>query len=254
MPAVVHIYPRSTASCPNAYANGVIDFYEPELLARLGYVVLFPYAPEQRLRGSNGPLTNWSELVNPAVDAAVSAGYVDKERVGVFGLSFGAISTLELLAQNGRFRTAVASHGAANFTSHYGALSLVRRLLPSDYFAIGQSVGYESRGSYLSLQSTPWDEADLYVRSSPFFDVNKIHTPLLLMHSDLDPNFQMEQFDEVFTALFRLGRDVEYVRYWGEGHGLNSPANVRDMWVRLKNWYEKYLDPETMESAGNGSN
>lgn len=242
-PVVLHLYPGAFTRCPHFYREGIANFYEPELLASLGYVVLFPSAPAEKLRGPRGPLSHWADLTVPALDALDNADYADSTRAGVFGLSYGAISTLALLTQTDRFKAAVASHGAANFSSHYGTLGLVRRMLPSELFAVGQSVSYESRGSFIWLGAAPWDAPDAYIRASPLFDVEAIHTPLLLMHSDLDWNYQMDQWDQMFTALFRLGREAEYVRYWGEGHGVTSPANVRDMWSRLGIWYGDRLKP-----------
>lgn len=241
LPVLVHVYPRSFSRCVVNYLNGVVDPYEPELFASMGYAVLFPFAPERMLRNTRGPLGNWSKMVLPAVNAVVEAGYGDPDRLGAFGYSYGSISVLALLTQTERFRAAIATNGAANFTSHYGSLGIVRRVWPNDLFAAGQAISYESRGSYLWLGTTPWENPETYVQASPFFDVLKVQTPLMLMHSDLDWNYQMEQFDQVFTALFRLGKDAQYVRYWGEGHGVSSPANVRDMWARMESWYARWL-------------
>ena len=60
----------------------------------------------------------------------------------------------------------------------------------------------------------------------------QITAPVMLIHSDMD-SFSMSQFDEMYGALLRAGKDARYIRYWGEGHGPSSPANIRDMWSRM---------------------
>lgn len=241
LPVVVHVYPMSPSRCLRYYTKGLVNQYEPELFASMGFIVLFPDAPVHLLRDAANPLAHWSRIVLPAVDALVDEGYADKERVGVFGFSYGSISALALIAQTNRFKAAVAAHGAADFISHYGALGVVRRLWPDDLLSIGQALTYEVQGSYLWLGGAPWSTPQSYLDASPLLAVEKIQTPLMLMHSDLDWNYQMHQFDELFTAMLRLGKPVDYVRYWGEGHGVTSPANIRDMWSRLEEFYSAHL-------------
>jgi dipeptidyl aminopeptidase/acylaminoacyl peptidase len=52
----------------------------------------------------------------------------------------------------------------------------------------------------------------------------------------------MEQAEQFFTALYRLGKQATFVRYWGEGHLISSPANVRDMWHRIFQWLDHHLN------------
>ena len=71
-----------------------------------------------------------------------------------------------------------------------------------------------------------------YARTSPVARARAITAPVLLVHTDFD-YFDMAQYDEMFGALYRAGKEAVYVRYWGEGHGLSSPANIRDLWQRI---------------------
>lgn len=248
VPLVVEVYPGPSSRCLTYAGQGVIAPYDQEILAGMGYMVLSAIPPEEEVRTSNGPLGNWAKAVLPAVDALVDAGYIDPERVGLLGSSYGSISALALLAQTNRFKAAAIANGAANFSSHYGQLGIVRRLLPEDLFAVGQSTSYEGQGSYLWLGGpTPWSDPVSYVAASPLFEIDKVETPLLLIHSDLDWGYPMAQFDEVFTALLRMGKPAMYARYWGEGHEVNSPANLRDAWSRIERWYAKHLKPEVAE-------
>ena len=70
--------------------------------------------------------------------------------------------------------------------------------------------------------------------------MEKVSTPILLLHGDYD-YLSMTQSEEYFTALSRLNKDAVFVRYFGEGHVFSSPANIRDMWTRIFDWYETHL-------------
>ena len=74
----------------------------------------------------------------------------------------------------------------------------------------------------------------------PSIHADRITTPLLIAHGDLDP-FPLSQSEEMFSALWRLRREVTYVTYWGEAHGNLSPPNVRDLWARIFDWYADRL-------------
>ncbi len=74
--------------------------------------------------------------------------------------------------------------------------------------------------------------------------IDAIHTPLLLMHGDLDDTVSFQQAEGMFTALSRLSKDAVFVRYWGEGHAVaTTPGNIRDYYGRLFAWYDRYIGP-----------
>jgi hypothetical protein len=131
----------------------------------------------------------------------------------------------------------------ADFVSQYGSMGIGRRLWPDDLFAVGESLRYEaSAGAYPHIGVPLLDDPMRYVRASPLFATKKIDTPLLLLHTDLDVNFPMSQFDEMFIQLVRQRKEAQYVRYWGEEHGLKSPANLRDQWSRMAAWFDQWSD------------
>ncbi len=111
------------------------------------------------------------------------------------------------------------------------------------YFHLDQNGGdnrwrYECTGGGAShdcpfgFGTTAYAKPERYARVSPVSRAHSIIAPVLLVHSDLD-YFGMDQYDEMFGALYRAGKDARYVRYWGEGHGPSSPANIRDLWKRI---------------------
>src|SRR3546814_372219 len=94
------------------------------------------------------------------------------------------------------------------------------------------------------MGAPPWDDPERYLRNSPLMHVKDIETPIMLLSGGRDyvPTQQAEEF---FTALTRLGKDAVLVRYFGEDHVYHSPANIRDMWRRILDWYEQTLGPPT---------
>jgi hypothetical protein len=241
-PTVVSIYPN-VAHYSSGSQYGFVNPYDDALFATMGYIVLYPYSSEPELRDAESPLANWGAMVTPAMDELVKEGYADPDRFSTYGISQGSWSVLALLTETQRFKAAMAGFGAANFVSHYGALGIERRIWTDDLFAMGSALRYEmTAGTYPLIGSALVDDPMRFVRASPLFGAKKINTPLLLMHTDLDVNFPMEQFDEMFTQMMRWHKEAQYVRYWGEEHGVTSPANIRDQWSRMLAWFDRWSD------------
>jgi dipeptidyl aminopeptidase/acylaminoacyl peptidase len=85
-----------------------------------------------------------------------------------------------------------------------------------------------------------WNDIERYLRNSPYFHVDKVTTPLLMIHGELDPH-PLSQAEQFFVALNRLGRRAKLVRYLGEGHAIESAGNTTDMWEHILNWFDEFL-------------
>jgi dipeptidyl aminopeptidase/acylaminoacyl peptidase len=98
----------------------------------------------------------------------------------------------------------------------------------------------------------PWKDLERYIRNSPIAYVDRVQTPVLIMQGDLD-YVPIQQGEEFLTALFRQNKRADFVRYWGEDHVLDSPANIRDMWQRIYAWFDAFLPnkPDTPDPAPN---
>jgi dipeptidyl aminopeptidase/acylaminoacyl peptidase len=91
------------------------------------------------------------------------------------------------------------------------------------------------------LGDPPWVDPERALKNSPITVIDRVETPLLILHGDVD-YIPIQQAEEVFTSLSRLGKRVRFVRYWGESHGVgDSPANVRDRWKQIFLWFDTYL-------------
>ena len=210
-----------------------------QLLAARGYAVLLPSMPTRSVEGETGdPYMELTNGVMPAVEKVIALGIADPNNLGVMGQSFGGYSVYGLITQTKRFRAAVALAGISDLTSLYGQLDARFRYDPFRHEHMDEMVLTESGQSRMG--NPPWKDYGRYLRNSPLFYVERVETPLLIVQGDMDfvPIQQGEQF---FTALYRQNKRARFVRYWGEGHTVEGPANVRDMWQQIYGWFDEFL-------------
>ncbi len=231
-PLVTWVYPgtiiRDIASERNWTTKNRAHQDNLHVLAGYGYAVLVPSMPGSRMR---------EELpigVLPGVDRVVELGIADGDRVAVAGQSGGGFATYSLITQTNRFKAAVAISGPANNLTSYASFSGEMRYSDD----VDEIVGGASEGRY---GVPPWKDTDRYVRNSPITFIDRVETPLLIVHGDID-YVPIQHAEEVFSSLTRLGKRVRFVRYWGESHGpADSPANLRDRWQQMLRWLDTYL-------------
>lgn len=196
-----------------------------QLFATRGYAVLIPDTP---LRMGT-PMQDLAKTVLPAVDRVVELGIADPERLGILGSSYGGYSTLSLIVQTNRFKAAHMNAGLADLISNYGDLT-------AEGVTLG--VGWAENGQG-RMGGTPWEFRQRYIENSPIFYLDRVQTPLFITHGALDTT--TSQSDAVFVGLQRLGKEVLYVKYEGEGHGIEGYANKSDYWQRMIGWFDLYL-------------
>ncbi len=212
---------------------GYAMFFDMQLLAAQGYAVLFANPRATRSYGDDFSTCNigqWGEGDAPdllaALDAAVQTGWVDTERVGVIGLSYGGFMTNWLIGHSQRFRAAVSENSISNLVSFYGTSDI-------GWYFTSAEMGAE-----------PEDDLSRYIRISPLSAADRITTPLLLLNSLEDWRCPVEQAEQIYVALKRRGRTVEMVRFPGESHGMLSSGRPRSRLVRYQHiarWFATYL-------------
>ncbi len=208
-------------------------FHEMQLLTTAGYVVLYTNP-----RGSIGYGRDFSLAVRGAwgekdsldimagVDALLQQGYIDEQRMGVMGGSYGGFMTNWLISHNDRFKVAVTDRSVVNLASDFGS---------GDF---GWSFADDE------LDTTPWEDLEKYMRMSPITYVKNIHTPLLIIHSEQDLRCNIEQAEQLFAALKYMGREVLFVRFEGQSHGMSRGGHPKLRVERLKHilgWFEKHM-------------
>ncbi len=203
--------------------------FEWQFYSANGYVVIAVNPRGSSGRGfefSRAIYANWGDVdvkdVLAGVDYAVQQGWVDPERIGVGGRSYGAILTNYLIASDGRFKAAVSGAGASNMLGTYGHDQYVRE--------------YE-----LEL-GTPWTNFDNYARTSyPFLHADRIKTPTQFYCAMEDFNVPCLGSEQMYQALRSLNVPTELVLYPGENHGMTVPSYLKDRVQRSLVWYDRYL-------------
>jgi dipeptidyl aminopeptidase/acylaminoacyl peptidase len=224
----VRVYGGTKGSEVRAYYFGLegAGFSNMQMLATRGYAVLYPDIPQR----VGTPMRDIAAAVLPAVDKVIELGIADPERLGVFGQSYGGYSTISLLVQTSRFKGALMSAGLADLVSNYGTFS----------GGSASGIGWSETGQALMV-GTPWEYRERYLENSPIFYLDRVTTPLLIVHGDRDEAVSVAQGDEVFVGLRRLGKEVEYRRYGGEGHVPQGRANVADYWNAVIGWFDRWV-------------
>lgn len=239
-PTIVRIYPTISDMCANV--NPSVDWTDPQLDVEQGYAVLYIGIREGFRSPHNKNFNDIRSWVYPAIDEAVRLGYVDEDRLILSGISQGSFFALELLTLTTRFRAAIIAHGAANYTSLWGGGSFLDMVVNfGRSFPMGAMVRFEDPSDPLWLGAAPWEEPSSYTRISPIYKVDKIYTPILFVHTDLD-EFSVQHFLELYTALYRQGRMAKMLLYSGEMHGISSPSNIIDVRKRVAEWLEEFVD------------
>lgn len=148
--------------------------------------------------------------------------YLDKDRMGVMGGSYGGYMTNWIVTQTDRFKAAIASASLSNLISFYST-SLYQDLIHAEF------AGF------------PWDNYDKLWERSPLKHIKNVKTPTMLVHGEADNDVHITQAEEMFTALKMRGVDTVLVRYPREGHGIREPQHRVDNLQRVLDWFEKYL-------------
>jgi dipeptidyl aminopeptidase/acylaminoacyl peptidase len=178
--------------------------------------------------------------VLPAIDKVIALGIGDSDRIFAWGRSFGGFAAFGIISQTDRFRAAIAWAGISDWRGYYGTfyddLNYVDH--PED-----ETHPFDFLETYqASLGAPPWVDPGSYELNSPISYVGKITTPLMIVTGDLDDIVPKAQSQQMFMSLYRQGKRAELVRYFGEGHAVHNPANIRDLWSRFFAWYDDIGD------------
>ena len=204
-------------------------FENLQLFATRGYALLLPDTPT----GAGTPMKDVADTILPGVNKAIELGVADPDRLGVMGQSFGGYGTLSLLVQTPRFKAAIMRAGLGSLIGIYGEMGK-----DGSAYAIGVLEDGPAR-----MRGTPWEFRERYIENSPIFYLDRVQTPLFIVHGTEDSTVAPFLADEVFVGLRRLGKEAVYAKYAGEGHGLRTSANQLDYWYRVIEWFDKHLQP-----------
>jgi len=178
---------------------------------------------------TDGTINNWGggdyKDLMAGVDFAVAFNdWIDEDRLGVTGGSYGGYMTNWVITQTDRFKAAVSGASVSNLISFYGT-SLYQLLIETEF------------------PGELWDNFDLLWHWSPMKHVKNVKTPTLFVHGENDHDVPITQAEEMFIALKKLGVETVFARYPGEGHGFRKPEHRQDYARRRMEWFNKYLHP-----------
>ncbi len=211
--------------------------HEFQVLADHGYVVVYtnPRASIGYGEQFAGLISgHWGERdyddIMEATDYVIeNYPYIDPERLGVLGGSYGGFMTNWIVGHTDRYRAAVTMRSISNWYSFHGTSDIGWMTLPTHELVNGKD---------------PWDDLDLVMEKSPITYVKDMVTPLLIIHSEEDHRCPMEQGEQLFIALKKLGRTTEFVRFPGEPHGLSRTGKPKHRLERLRHivrWFDRHL-------------
>jgi dienelactone hydrolase len=199
----------------------------PVFYASRGYVV---FMPDVKYRAGY-PGESALEAVVPGVLRLVAQGYVDRERIGIQGHSWGGYQIAYIVTKTNLFRAAGAGATVSNMISAYGGIR----------WGSGASRMFQYERTQSRIGATLWEAPLRFVENSPIFWADKIETPLLMMANDQDGAVPWYQGIELFVALRRLGKPAWLVNYNGEPHWPVSFAEKRDWNIRMQQFFDHYL-------------
>jgi len=221
-----------------AYGNKLTAAeHEFQVLANYGFVMVYTnprastgYGEAFAARVSG----HWGERdyedIMEAVDYVLKTyPYIDANRLGVAGGSYGGFMTNWIIGHTDRFNAAVSQRGISNWYSFHGVSDIGWMRLPTHELTWGKD---------------PWDNLEVIMEKSPITYVKNIKTPLLIIHSEEDYRCPMEQAEQLFIALKKLNREVELVRFPNETHELSRSGKPKHRVERLRHivrWFDNYL-------------
>jgi dipeptidyl aminopeptidase/acylaminoacyl peptidase len=160
--------------------------------------------------------------------------YIDTQRLGIQGHSFGGGETIYLITRTHIFAAANEVAGHSDLISEY--LTLVPFLSPIEHYP-NQTIFELGQGA---IGATLWERPDLYLKESSVLYADKVTTPLLIVHNEKDNNIQWRQAIELYIALRRLGKKSWMLQYDDGKHSLRGKDAV-DFTIRLTQFFDHYL-------------
>ena len=212
--------------------------WNPQVFANAGYVVFAPNPRGSLGYGQqfvNEISGDWAgkvyvDLMNGVADVLRRNSYLDRNRVGAAGASYGGYMINWILGHNNdprfRFKVLVSHDGVYNLESMYATTEEL--WFPE----------WEFKG-------TPWTNPAMYSRWSPHRFVQNFNTPILIIHGELDYRVPIGEGMQLFTAVQRKGIDSKILIFPDEGHWVLKPQNLQLWFNTILDWVDKYLQPSS---------
>ncbi len=240
-PMIVYFYERNSHNLHRYYApRPTASIVYPTEYVSNDYLIFIPdvvYEIGEPAQGAYDCIVSGTEAL------VKKHSYIDDQRIGLQGQSWGGYQTAQLITMTNRYKCAMAGAPVSNMFSAYGGIRWASGLNRAFQYEMGQS----------RIGQTIWEAPDLYIKNSPLFHLPKVSTPLLIMHNDGDGAVPWYQGIELFNGLRRLQKPVWMLNYNDDAHNLKRRANKVDLSIRMKAFFDYYLQekeaPEWMKTG-----
>ncbi|MGD9347529.1 MAG: S9 family peptidase [Candidatus Aminicenantes bacterium] len=160
--------------------------------------------------------------VMSGVDFLIEQGFVDPEKMGAMGWSQGGYISAFLATNTDRFKAISVGAGISNWTTYY---------VNTDIHPFTRQY----------LKATPWDDPEIYAKTSPITNIKRARTPTLIQHGEFDRRVPIPNAYELFQGLQDVGVETELIVYKGFGHGISKPKErLAAIWHNWQ-WFAKYI-------------
>jgi dipeptidyl aminopeptidase/acylaminoacyl peptidase len=230
-PMVVYYYEKLSQGFHQWVAPTDRSTYNTSVFSQNGYFVLRP----DILFRAREPGYSGLDCVTSAVKAALAMGMIDPKRVGNMGHSWGGYqSAFYAVHSHGMFAATIAGAPLTDLISMYGYTSFNTGFAETGHYETGQE----------RMQVPLWEDPQAYIRNSTVYAVDSLQTPLLLEEGDADGNVNYWQSMELYNFGRRLGKQVVFLIYNDENHGVARPESQLDYHRRQLEWFAHYLKGE----------
>lgn len=171
------------------------------------------------------------KCVLPGIQMLIREGFIDPDRIGIQGHSWGGYQIAYLITQTNIFAAAEAGAPVSNMVSAYGGIR----------WGTGMVRQFQYERTQSRLGASLWEVPMRYLENSPIFWADKVQTPLLMIHNDEDGAVPWYQGIEYMMALRRLGKEAYMFNYNGEDHGLRKRVNQEDWTIRMQEFFDHHL-------------
>ncbi len=171
------------------------------------------------------------DCILPGVQAVLAQGGVDAANMAIQGQSWGGYQVAYLITRTNLFKAAGAGAPVVNMTSAYGGIR----------WGTGMSRMFQYEQTQARIGGTLWEKPLYYLENSPLFTLDRVNTPVLIMHNDADGAVPWYQGIEMFMGLKRLNKPAWLLQYNGEDHNLVQRKNAKDLSIRLSQFFDHYL-------------
>lgn len=172
----------------------------------------------------------------PGITMMIAKGYIDEKRIGAQGHSWGGYQVAYLATRTNLFSAIESGAPVVNMFSAYGGIR----------WGSGMARSFQYEHTQSRLGATPWSSPLRYLENSPLFTMDKVQTPILIMHNDADGHVPWYQGIEYFVAMKRLGKPCWLLNYTGEPHWPMHMANRIDFQRRMFQFFNHYLKNDKM--------